>query len=431
MRYLPAAALAALLTACSPEPGPGRGPDPAPLATQPLESPAGPGSMAPRLMLAGDGQAVLSWLEPVTDFDWALKFATLQEGGWSAPRQVAVGDDWFVNWADFPSVVPVAGDGWAAHWLVRSAGTTYAYDIALALSPDRGASWPVRLTPHDDGTPTEHGFVSLFRWGDGLGAIWLDGRHMQPDGSASGNGQGAAQAPGHGQDKSMSLRYARLDWSGAIGESGEIDASVCDCCQTAVALAGEQPVLAYRGRTADEIRDIQVTRHDGERWLPPVVIGNDQWKIPGCPVNGPAIAARGDQVAVAWYAAPNRQARVAVAFSADGGLSFSTPVLVDQGNVSGRVAVVLDSDGAARVSWVARGVDGGPGQLRLRRVPPAGPPGPVQVVAEGDVSRGAGFPQMVASAGGLVFAWTEPGEPSRVLTARHDAAGSGRQARLE
>jgi hypothetical protein len=408
-------ALAVLLAACSPPVDPG----PATVATQPLASPAAPGSMAPRLALDAQGQAVLSWLEPVTDFDWALKYATLQQDGWSVARQLAYGADWFVNWADFPAVMPIDGDTWAAYWLVHSADATYAYDIRLALSTDAGASWPVRLTPHDDGTRTEHGFVSLFGWDGEIGAVWLDGRNMRPDDGSSGHASG-----------NMSLRYARLDAAGTISESGEIDAMVCDCCQTSVAVAAGGPVLAYRGRTPDEIRDILVTRYEDGRWLPPVVLGNDQWRIPGCPVNGPAVAARGDRVAVAWYAAPDRQARVAVAFSDDGGRSFSVPVIVDQGMVSGRVAIRLAEDDAALVSWLGRAADG-TGQLRLRRVLPEGASGPIQVIAEGDVSRGSGFPQMIDTADGLVFAWTEPGEPSRILTARLNASRSGPLASLQ
>jgi hypothetical protein len=73
-----------LLAACSPpqEPGSAAG-----VAAQLLASPAGPGSMAPRLAVTGDGRAVLSWLEPLGEERWALKYA-LQEGeGWDAARR--------------------------------------------------------------------------------------------------------------------------------------------------------------------------------------------------------------------------------------------------------------------------------------------------------------------------------------------------------
>jgi hypothetical protein len=91
-------------------------------------------------------------------------------------------------------------------------------------------------------------------------------------------------------------------------------------------------------------------------------------------------------------------------------------VLVADADVSGRVDVVLLADDSAIVGWLARRPEGG-GQTLMRRVPPAGAPGAVHVIAQGEVSRAGGFPQMVATADRLVYAWTEPGEPSRVLAA--------------
>jgi hypothetical protein len=49
----------------------------------------------------------------------------------------------------------------AAHWLVRSGGETFAYDVHIALSRDGVVNWSGPFRPHGDGTETEHGFVSL------------------------------------------------------------------------------------------------------------------------------------------------------------------------------------------------------------------------------------------------------------------------------
>jgi hypothetical protein len=107
--------------------------------------------------------------------------------------------------------------------------------------------------------------------------------------------------------------------------------------------------------------------------------------IAGCPVNRLDDRGPGERVAVAWYTAPNRQARVQLAWSTDGGRSFAAPVLVEAGAVSGRVDVVLLADDSALVTWTGKSASG-EGQLRQRRIPAAGAPGPVQVIAEGDVS---------------------------------------------
>lgn len=363
-----------------------------------LTSPAANGSMAPHLALTPARDVVMSWLEPAAGGFHALNFSTLKGERWSPARTVTSGNNWFINWADFPSVTPITAKNWVAHWLVKQPGGTYSYDIALAISRDAGATWSAPLTPHDDGTPTEHGFVTLFPWGDGFGAVWLDGRKTKPE-------------PG-----GMTMRYARIGFDGAIRDNGEIDELVCDCCATDVALAAAGPVATYRNRTADEIRDIAVSRHADGAWQPPVIVGNDQWQIAGCPVNGSAIAARGKRVVVAWYTAADQKRRVQLAWSSDGGRTFGAPIVIEEGAVSGNVDVDLLADNLAVVSWTARAGDD-PGEIRLRRVPFSGAPGPVQVIARSTVSRGSGFPQMIHGRDRLVYAWTQLGEPSQVLVA--------------
>ena len=392
---------AALLVACD-------SPPPALEFTE-LPAPAAEGSLAPHLAVTANDIAVLSWLEPAADNSHALRYATLEPSGWSPARPVADGRNWFINRADFPSVVPINAEHWAAHWLVKRPGGSYAYDIAVAISADRGARWRQPLTPHRDDTATEHGFVSLFAWRGNIGAVWLDGRNMPPD-----NG-GQPRTEGIDKQGGMSLRFARLDYDGKLLDEGEIDNRVCDCCQTDVAISGGNPIVAYRDRSSDEIRDISVSRYADGEWSPPLTVSDDSWQIAGCPVNGPAIAARGEQVLVAWYGAPNRQRRVKVAWSENGGATFSDPVIIDEGGARGRVDVELPGDGQAVVSWVAR-TGKETGELRVRQVSMSGEMSPVQVIVAGAYSRSSGFPQMVRAGNRLVLAWPEAGEPAQVLT---------------
>ena len=222
-------------------------------AVEAIASPAAAGSGGPHLAAAADGSVVLSWLEPDGQAH-ALRFATLDGAAWSAPRTLARGEDWFVNWADFPSVVPLADDLWAAHWLVRRAEGGYAYDVAVSLSRDRGRSWSPPLNPHRDGTPTEHGFVTLFPWQGGAGAVWLDGREMLASGHGHDHGHAGARQTAHGGG--MTLRTALIGADGALREEALLDGLTCDCCQTDVALTDAGPVVFYRDRSAEEIRDI-------------------------------------------------------------------------------------------------------------------------------------------------------------------------------
>ncbi len=357
---------------------------------------AAPGSAEPHLAASGDGTPVLSWLEPAGD-GVALRLSRLVGSGWEPPRTVAHGSDWFVNWADFPSVVPIDDALWAAHWLVKKPGGTYAYDVAIALSEDGGETWSQAITPHTDGTHTEHGFVSLFPWQDGVGALWLDGRNMIEDGAGHGTSS---------RHDGMTLRSAVLSAAGEIDDAQLVDELVCDCCQTDVAIGPLGPIAVYRNRTEDETRDIYVARAVGGRWLPGIAVADDGWEIAGCPVNGPAVAADGDDVAVAWFTAADNRARVRIARSRDGAESFDAPVDVDTDGAIGRVGVLLLPGGDALASWLHRGVEG-QAEIRARRVTSNGTAGLAVVIATTSAGRMSGFPQMLKFRDKILFAWTD------------------------
>jgi len=363
-----------------------------------VDCPAGPGSEAPNLAVGLDGRAYLSWVEP-TDGAHALRFSTWRDGRWTAPKTVAAGADWFVNWADVPSLAALGDGTMAAHWLVRSGSGSYAYDVVLALSRDGGTTWTEPFRPHHDGTETEHGFASLVAAPGGhFDVIWLDGR------------QTAATPPGP-----MTLRYAALHPDGSLQAATEIDASVCDCCSTDALRTGSGTLLAvYRDRTASEVRDISVSVLGDAEWSAPRPVHADHWEIAACPVNGPAAAARGDLVVVAWFTAAADRPRVRAAFSRDGGRTFERPLEVDDGDPLGRVDVVMLDGDAALVSWLER--EGDRARIALRHVTPSGI-APSTVVATVPAARSSGFPRIAAVEDGILLAWTEGDAPSRIGTA--------------
>ncbi len=325
----------------------------------------------------------MSWLQPAGD-DEALRYSTYVDGQWSNATTVSTSEVMFVNWADLPSVVPLGGEHLAAHWLVMSGAQSYAYDIAFAESFDNGATWSPAITPHTDGTKTEHGFVSIFPSEGSSGLLWLDGRKMINDVTDDLVASG------------MTLR----------SNDQVVDELVCDCCQTDVAMAESGPVAVYRDRTVDEIRDIYVTRHIDGKWQAGLPIASDNWEIAGCPVNGPSISADGDLVAVAWFTAAE-EPLVQVAVSTDGGASFSTPTEVVRGETSGRAAVDLLENGDLAVSWL-ESADPAFSEVKARRVSRDGSLGPVRLVANS--ASGLSVPQMLRHGSELVFAWTESQE---------------------
>jgi hypothetical protein len=177
----------------------------------------------------------------------------------------------------------------------------------------------------------------------------------------------------------------------------------------------------YRDRSASEVRDIYVVRQVNGSWTTPQPVFADNWEINGCPVNGPAVAADGARVAIAWFSSAANVPRVRVTFSNDAGATFGPPVQVDDGENVGRVDVLLLADGSALVCWLAGNIEGG--QIKVRRVQANGAVGPPAVIAETDIARSSGFPRMARLGNEVHFAWTEFGNPSRVRTAIATVAG--------
>jgi hypothetical protein len=359
----------------------------------PVASPAAAGSAQPQLTVSSRG-VLLSWVER-SGTRATLKFAERTSAGWSTPVAVASGDDWFVNWADVPSVRRLSNGTLAAHWLQKSGPGTYAYDVRLAYSTDDGRSWSPSFLPHHDATKTEHGFASLFEMpGAGLGLIWLDGRAMTP---ASGH-------DGHGGAGAMSVRFASFDTSWKQTADMPVDARVCECCPTTAVVTNDGIVAAFRNRTDDEVRDIYVARFEQGKWSEPRPVHDDGWRIPACPVNGPMLAARERNVAMAWFTVKEDQGQAYVAFSSDAGRTFAPPVRLDDVAALGRVDIDLLDDGSAVASWVEFADQRA--QVRVRRVHSSGAKSVPTTIASIDGGRASGYPRLARYGEELVFAWT-------------------------
>lgn len=388
-RALPAALLLAA-AACAPAPGPLRSP-------ADLSLPAAPGSLAPWLAVGADGSLQASWLEPAGDGAHALRWSRRSGGGWEAPLTLLERRDVLANWADPPSFLPTP-TGLLATWPQRDSRDPHAYHVRLA-ELENGRVRLLESRPHRDDTATEHGFAQVLPApGGGLGVAWLDGRDH------------ALREP---PDAAMALRFAPLGPGGEPGASVVLDARTCDCCPLATAETGGAVLVAYRDRSdGGEVRDVSIVRGERSGWSPPARVHEDGWEIHGCPVNGPALAAGGDSVLVAWFTGAGEVAAVKAAWSRDGGLSFGEPLRLDEGAPAGRVAAALLDGGDGAVAWLEAD------ELRLRRVGRDGRLGPVRRVAAVAPGRGGGMPRLVAWDGALAAAWTDDGEPARVRVSR-------------
>ena len=361
----------------------------------------------PDLVVAADGRLLLSWIEAGSGGAHALKFASFDGNAWSTPREIARGDDWFVNWADTPHIAATADGALWAHWLRRSAKATYAYDVVLSRSGDGGKTWSSPATVNTDGTPTEHGFVSLWPQSrHSLGIAWLDGRNM------AGQAHGGHEKHGGG---AMTLRVASFDATLRKYAESELDPRTCDCCQTDAAMTSRGPLLVYRDRDGDEVRDIVSARFDQGAWTLPRKVHDDRWKMPACPVNGPAVAADDNRAWVAWYTTAGDRPKVQLARSLDDGDNFSAPVELDSGpQVQGRVGVAVDG-ASVWVNWTREDADGQSLWLARYNADLSKELQRVEVAKLQGRGRATGFAQMVARADAVYLAWTDVAQGKPVL----------------
>ena len=356
-----------------------------------LASPATDSCAEPFLFSDKNGLVYLSWIEKKGKENF-LKFSTWVNGKWTTPNLISSGKNWFVNWADYPLLSADAGGHLIAHFLEKSDTAKFTYDVKMISSADSGKSWSHSKVLHDDGKKAEHGFVSMIPYKDQFFVSWLDGRKTAQEGEAS------SHTGHHGE---MTVRAALINNDGSKTNDWELDGRVCDCCQTTAAITSNGPIVVYRDRSDDEIRDMSIVRYIDGVWTSPKTIFPDNWKIKGCPVNGPRADAIGNHLAIAWFSMPEKEGQVQVIFSDDGGATFNKPIRIDEGKTIGRVDVVMLNDKSAIVSWLEGST------IKAVKVYTDGTKDASVMIASSSESRSSGFPQMTKSGNKLIFAWTD------------------------
>jgi hypothetical protein len=364
-----------------------------------LTAPSGEGARFPFLAADSAGRVALSWIERGPDSVPAVRFSVRRRGGaWRRPETLVRDSALLVNWADFASVVPMDDGRLVGQWLRRGTAP-HAYDLHLAQSVNDGEIWSASVVPHGRVRPGEHGFVSMLSTpGGGATIQFLDGSHAPADAPA------------------MVLNQVVFDSTARVRPTGVIDARVCDCCQTDAAMTARGPVVVYRDRSDDEVRDIRIARRNGDEWITNPVHA-DGWQINGCPVNGPAVAAEGERVVVAWFTSAGDTARVRMAFSSDAGATFGSPLdLVTGPAALGRVDVAWLADGRALVAWLERATRTD-AHVQLAAVGADHAITWRATAGRTDAGRLSGFPRMTRAGDEVLVSWTATGTPTLVMLA--------------
>ncbi len=352
-----------------------------------INSPVNDNSSLPRLYSNGK-ELFMSWVQK-NDSITTLKYSKFNGDTWTSPSKIISGSDWFVNWADFPAIAENNGNV-LTNVLQKSADGTYTYDIRLQLFSKNKNTWKNNFLLNLDGKKSEHGFVSMLPYNENSFFVtWLDGRTL-------------VDVPK--EKEQMTLRGAFVNAEGEITNDVLLDDRTCECCNTAATIVADGPVVIYRDRSEQEIRDISIVRLVNGKWTNPKTVYKDNWEIPGCPVNGPAIDSFKDAVALAWFTAENDKPRVQVIFSDDQGATFGIPYRIDTGNAIGRVdLVMLDKDNAV-ISWMEP--DGVDTLIQILKIASNGTKSLPITITKTRSERSSGFPQMELLNDKLFIAWT-------------------------
>jgi len=306
---------------------------------------------------------------------------------------------------------------WVSFFLQKSGAGSYAYDIWLTRSRDQGRHWSEPLLLNRDGTRSEHGFVSLLpAGGDQVLALWLDGRHTAsatPTAKAAAGGEHADHAAPAG---AMSLRSAVIDGRDRISQESEIDARTCDCCGTDAVRIGDRAMVLYRDRSDNgsqqrswSIRDTRFSLRAADgRWSAPELVHADDWRMPACPVNGPALANNRGSLLALWSTMPDGPMRVRAALGDGQGFGAMQEIEVGEG-VLGRVDASAFGAGKFLIAWLGAAAEH-PEQSALK-LAVLGADLAVQeqtTVVELPRGRSIGFPRLASVGSVALLAWTEP-----------------------
>ena len=342
-------------------------------------------------LVSNNGSLSLTWISSDEDMNASLNFRQFKNEKWTNPQTLAIGSNWFINWADFPTHA-ISGGRVLTSYLKKSASGTYTYDVFLNLQKLSGEKIKEDFILNTDGFKAEHGFVSIdANVNEGFFVTWLDGRNTVEKGL-------------DGNPKPMTLRFAEITNAGDIVNEIELDSSVCDCCQTSITHTDKGPLVVYRDRSDKEVRDIYVTRNIDDKWETPVPVHNDGWEIYGCPVNGPKVVSNLNNLAVSWFTVADGKPSVNLSFSESYGSSFSNPIKINDHTAIGRVDVSFLNDKEVIVSYME--ADDVSTYLRLKKVSINGKISEPITISTIDSGRNTGVPQLEILDDEIFIVWT-------------------------
>jgi BNR repeat-like domain len=312
----------------------------------------------PVVAAARDGTAYVAWVEHRAHKESDVFVAQLDREGRALhePVRVNAKAGEATAWRGDPPTIAVGADGTIyIGWTARAGAEGHATDLYLSTSRDGGRSFAPAVKVNDDPVPGVHGMHSLAVASDGrVYLAWLDERNLAPAVTEQ-NAAGQKKMEHMERNREVFTSFS-TDGGRSFSANRRVASEACPCCKTSLAVGTNSRVyVGWRQVLPGEYRHIAVasSADGGQTYSRPVIVSDDRWVIPGCPVSGPALAVALDgALRVMWFTAGERGTTgLYWAESRDAGQTFSERKLFAGGQAFGTPLLLASVNDKPFVVW--------------------------------------------------------------------------------
>ena len=221
------------------------------------------------------------------------------------------------------------------------------------LTPGKPFSNELRLSRSTDGGRT---FLPSILVNDDEQVIGhsFDSIHVAPDGVVH-----VAWIDGReGKKESGTFVTRSTDHGRTVARNLKVDENTCVCCRTALTTGPDGTLyVVWRKILPNDVRETVVARSadGGQTFTTPMIVGHDQWVFPGCPHRPASIGTdRFGRLYVVWYTeGADETPAVFLAYSDDRGETFSPKQKLNgsKGTFPDHPQMVVDPEGRLVIVW--------------------------------------------------------------------------------
>lgn len=284
---------------------------------------------------------------------------------------------WF---GDAPTIKIGTDDTIFVGWTAKAASVknSGASVLNLSVSGDGGKTFAAPIKVNDDTLPASHGMHSLaIGKNNQIFMAWLDERNVKSKEAAFVDEnklpEGFQIVKAHHnsnqetkKDEKTEMKHeetepnseiffaASHDGGKTFSANKKLSSEVCPCCKTSLAVAPDgKTYVSWRQVLKGDFRHIAVasSADGGESFSAPVIASDDKWQINACPVSGAAMSVdEKGSLKIVWYTAGEAgKPGLYYAESKDGGKTFSPRALISDETVVGNSNILSETGEKSRV----------------------------------------------------------------------------------